>query len=80
MNEHLIYLIKLKSIRSLIGHEGQIAPSLAPILGMFFARFLSRVYSLRSRVRSDVHHFFAYGDSLAFGVSVCTASETTDVS
>ena len=55
-------------------------PSLAPSLCMFLARFLSCVYSLRSRVRSDVHYFFMYGDGLALGVSLCTASETIAVS
>ena len=54
--------------------------SLVLILRIFIARFLSCVYSLRSQVRSDVHHFLAYGDGLTFGVSVCTASETTNVS
>ena len=38
------------------------------------------MYSLQSQVRSDVHHFLAYDDGLAFDVSVCTASETINVS
>ena len=54
--------------------------SLVPILHIFIARFLSCVYFLQSQVRSDVHYFLVYDDGLAFDMSVCTASETINVS
>jgi hypothetical protein len=41
------------------------------------ALFLQYIYVLRNCVRSLVHHFFAYGDGLTFGVSLWIASNTT---